>query len=109
MLYKIIHYKTSNDVDVFAKWFDKQRDERAMARMLARIECMGDGNFGDCKALEAGVWELRIDVGQGYRLYYSIIEKAVILIICGGDKSTQDRDIARAIGYLAEYKRRKIK
>lgn len=109
MIYKIIHYKTENGVDVFAKWLDKQRDARAIARTLARIECMGDGNFGDCKALEAGVWELRIDIGQGYRLYYSIIGKEIVVILCGGNKRSQNRDIARAVEYLDEYKRRKIK
>ena len=105
-MYEITHYKTENDIDIFAKWLDKQRDYKAMARMLARIEYMRDGNFGDCKPIEAGLWEARIDIGQGYRLYYSIIGKEVVLILCGGNKSSQKRDISKAMQYLEDYKRR---
>lgn len=105
-MYRIIHYKTGNNIDIFDKWFDRQRDHKAMARILARIEHMRDGSFGDCKPIESGLWEARIDIGQGYRLYYSIIEKEVVLILCGGNKSSQKRDISKAIEYLEDHKRR---
>ncbi len=108
-MFNLIHYVNEKGVDVFARWFDKQRDHKAMARVLARIEQMCDGNFGDCKPLRGGVWEIRIDVGQGYRLYYSIIDKEVVLLLCGGDKRSQDKDINSAVFYLEEYKRRKVK
>ena len=108
-MYKIIHYETDNKVDVFAKWFDRQRDNKAMARILARIEYMRDGNFGDCKPLISGLWEARIDIGQGYRLYYSIVGKEIVLILCGGNKSEQKRDISKAVQYLEDYKSRNKK
>lgn len=105
-MYEIIHYKTENNVDIFAKWFDKQRDHKAMARILARIEYMRDGNFSDCKPIISGVWEARIDVGQGYRLYYSLVGNEIVLILCGGNKSEQKRDILKAAQHLDDYKKR---
>ena len=59
-----------------------------------------------CKLLQNGVWELRVNIGPGYRLYYARVGKEVILLLIGGDKGSQKRDIAKAIEYLADYKRR---
>lgn len=67
---------------------------------------LATGNFGDCKPLREGVWELRIDWGSGYRVYYAKVGDAVVLLLCGGDKRKQDADIERAIQYLADFKRR---
>ncbi|WP_281172417.1 type II toxin-antitoxin system RelE/ParE family toxin [Desulfonatronum lacustre] len=64
------------------------------------------GNFGDCKTLRGGVSELRIDYGPGYRVYFSRVGKLIVLLLCGGDKRTQEADIQRAIDYLADFKRR---
>jgi putative addiction module killer protein len=64
------------------------------------------GNFGDCKAVGGGVWELRIDHGPGYRVYYAMIGQACVLLLCGGDKRRQAADIARAVEYLRDYKQR---
>jgi len=105
-LYRIIRYTNEKNIEVITQWLDKQRDYKAVARVLARIEYMRDGNFGDCKPLQSGVWELRIDVGQGYRLYYSVVGKELVLLLCGGDKRSQNKDISQAIKYLEEYKRR---
>jgi len=66
------------------------------------------GGFGDCKPLQDGVWELRIDHGPGYRVYYSLIGKKIVLLLCGGDKRTQQRDIMQAITYLEDYKKRAL-
>jgi putative addiction module killer protein len=64
------------------------------------------GNFGDCKPVGGGVSELRIDYGPGYRVYYATIGKQIVLLLCGGDKSTQSRDIPAAVDHLNEYKLR---
>jgi putative addiction module killer protein len=64
------------------------------------------GNHGDCKPLRDGAWELRIDWGPGYRVYYGKVGEAVALLLCGGDKRKLDADIERAAQYLADFKRR---
>lgn len=91
-----------------AEWLDGMRDIKAVARILTRIEYLREGHFGDCKPLQSGVWELRIDVGKGYRVYYSRVGKEIILLLCGGDKKTQNKDIKKAILYLEDYKKRKL-
>jgi putative addiction module killer protein len=67
---------------------------------------MAAGNFGDCKPLRDGVQELRVDVGPGYRVYLSRQGPVMVLLLCGGDKSDQSRDIERAIAYLKDWKQR---
>jgi putative addiction module killer protein len=67
-----------------------------MERRLVRME---SGNFGDHKYCRDGVWELRVDVGAGYRIYYARMGTEIVLLLCGGDKSSQSQDIARAVGY----------
>ncbi len=83
-------------------------DRQAIARITTRIERLKRGAFGDYKPLKEGVWELRIDYGAGYRLYYSMVGKTIVLLLCGGDKRKQKADIERAVNYLKDYKRRKI-
>jgi putative addiction module killer protein len=80
------------------------RDGQAKARVLARIASAQHGNFGDCKAIGAGVSEMRIDVGPGYRLYFVRRAETVYLLLAGGDKSTQVRDIRRAKTMMRELK-----
>jgi len=97
----------ADDGDVpFDKWFDDVRDRKARARIRQRLDRLSIGIFGDCKPLRVGVWELRIDYGPGYRVYYSIVSKAVILLLCGGDKRKQNADIERAVNYLQHYRQR---
>ncbi len=67
---------------------------------------MAAGNFGDCKPLQDGVWELRIDHGPGYRVYYAQAGKKVLLLLIGGDKSKQQADINKAVGYWKDWNRR---
>ena len=107
-MYKIIRYINENGREPFTEWIAVLRDKKAVLRIIARFEQVQDGNFGDCKPVGSGVWELRIDVGQGYRVYYSIVGKQVILLLAGGDKRSQNRDIEKAINYLDHYKRSKI-
>lgn len=82
---------------VFDEWLAGLKDERAQARIAQRIESAQAGNFGDCKPVGRSVSEMRIDVGAGYRVYFIRIGGAVYLLLAGGDKTTQQRDIRRAI------------
>ena len=77
----------------FSKWIDSLRDIRGRARIQARIERLVMGNPGDVKAVGEGVSEMRIDYGPGYRVYYTQQGRSVVILLAGGDKSTQDRDI----------------
>ena len=72
----------------------------------ARISRLSHGNFGDCKPVGGGVWELRIDWGPGYRIYYAMVAKRCVLLLAGGDKRKQSADIAKAIERLKDYKLR---
>ena len=80
----------------FRRWLKNLRDRRARARIVVRIERVVEGNFGDHRSVGGGVGELRIDVGAGYRIYYTIRNNAVVILLCGGDKSRQQKDIERA-------------
>ena len=71
-----------------------------------RIDRLAAGNFGDHKSCGNGVWELRIDVGPGYRVYYAVDGQMVVLLLCGGDKRSQKSDVDAAAKYWADYKRR---
>jgi putative addiction module killer protein len=78
------------------------------AKIWTRLDRLKLGNFGDCKTLQEGVCELRIHYGPGIRIYYGKIGNKVILLLCGGDKNAQERDIAKAKAYLKEYQSREI-
>lgn len=80
----------------FANWFIRLRDQRAKARIMQRIDRLALGNPGDFKLLGDGVCELRIDYGPGYRVYYVRSGDIVFVLLCGGDKRTQDKDIKEA-------------
>ena len=81
---------------VFLAWFDGLKDLRARARIQVRIDRLGLGNAGDAKPVGAGISEMRIDYGPGYRVYFVQRGKLLVILLCGGDKSTQARDIAQA-------------
>lgn len=105
---RIYDYITPDNVNVFRKWLGSLNDNEAYVRITRRIMLLERGGFGDCKPLRNGVWELRIDHGAGYRVYYGMIGKEIVLLLCGGDKRTQSRDIEKAIEYFADYKRRTV-
>ncbi len=90
--------------DHFAEWFESLRDERAKVRIQARVDRLELGNAGDSKAVGSGVSEMRIDYGPGYRVYFMRRDRTIFVLLAGGDKRTQSRDIARAIE-LAEIER----
>jgi len=101
-----ITYQDSNGRKPYADWLGSLTDKQAKARIVVRVNRMAAGNFGDCKPLRDGVQELRIDVGPGYRVYLSRQGPVLVLLLCGGDKSDQSRDIERAIAYLKDWKQR---
>jgi len=82
--------------DEFERWFSRLRDHRAKARITLRIRRLSLGNPGDVKPVGGGVSELRIDVGPGYRVYFVRCGQSIIVLLAGGDKSTQQKDIAKA-------------
>jgi putative addiction module killer protein len=88
---------------VYKKWIRNLRDEQARYRINARIERLKQGNPGDVKPGGEGVSEMRIDYGTGYRVYYKDTRKEIIILLCGGDKATQDEDIKQAKKIVAVF------
>ena len=82
--------------EVFDRWLLRLKDKGAVARILSRIYRMEFGNFGDVKPVGENLFEARLFFGPGYRLYYTFKGQTLVLLLCGGDKSTQAKDIARA-------------
>ena len=80
----------------FDRWLHRLRDEKAKARIASRIQRLAFGNPGDCKSLGAGLMEMRIDYGPGYRVYFTQRGLDIVILLCGGDKRRQQRDIERA-------------
>jgi putative addiction module killer protein len=105
-VYGIRHYLTPNGKDVFSEWREAIRDNRAKIAIDRRIGRMESENFGDHRFCRDGVWELRIDVGPGYRVYYAMAGTRIVLLLLGGDKRSQDADIDRACGYWMDWQRR---
>jgi putative addiction module killer protein len=83
--------------EIFVKWIDSLNDIRARARVLARIERLATGNPGDVAPVGEGVSELRIDYGPGYRVYYKQFGESLVILLAGGDKRTQTKDIKTAL------------
>jgi putative addiction module killer protein len=93
----------TRESSVYKKWIRNLRDERARYRINARIERLKQGNPGDVKPVGEGVSEMRIDYGSGYRVYYQDTGKEIIILLCGGDKATQDEDIKQAKKIAAAF------
>jgi putative addiction module killer protein len=105
-MYEIRFYITATGKRVFAEWQDGLRDAKAKAAVVRRMNRDEQGNFGDHKYLKEGISELRIDIGPGYRAYYAISGREVVLLLCGGDKRTQAADIDRACAYWKDWQTR---
>ena len=99
-------YETDEGRRPFLEWLDSLRDARTRAKVRVGIDRMSLGNFGRCKTVGSGVSEMKIDFGPGYRLYFGQIPDRLILLLCGGDKGSQQKDIKRAKGYWKEYRSR---
>jgi len=105
-VFEISHYLTPEGKDIFLEWQLSLRDTKARIAIDRRINRIELGNFGDHKFCRDGVWELRIDFGPGYRVYYAIAGSKVVLLLSGGDKGTQTTDINRACGEWKDWQRR---
>ena len=96
-------YQDDNGNIPFDTWFEKVRNLRAKARILIRLKRVEEGNFGDNKSLGDGVSEMRVPEGQGYRVYFGQSENKIVILLCGGNKSSQQKDIALAKKYWRNY------
>lgn len=105
-MYDVQDYLTPEGRDPFKDWLASLSDRMAKARVAARVQRLAVGNFGDCKPLADGVWELRIDHGPGYRVYYARAGERLILLLVGGDKRRQQADIEAAQACWKDWKRR---
>jgi|KBSSwiStaDraftv2_1062776.scaffolds.fasta_scaffold1277079_2 putative addiction module killer protein len=102
---EVLYYKTVGGRSPFREWRNRIADDDTRAAVDARIARLRGGNYGDSKPIGEGAAESRIHIGPGYRIYYGIDGENVVLL-CAGDKSTQDRDIAMARKYWKDYKKR---
>lgn len=102
-VYKIVIFETASRRRPFEKWFN-DLDGQAQRTIALRLDRISLGNFGDCEHLRAGVWELKIHFGPGYRVYFGKDRGAIVIIISGGLKKTQPKDIEKAIEYWGLYK-----
>lgn len=100
-------YETANGKRPFESWLRDIKEVHTRAKVRIRLDRLQMGNFGDCKTISDGVCELKIHYGPGIRVYYGKIKNKVILLLCGGDKSSQVRDIAKAKEYLKDYQKRR--
>jgi putative addiction module killer protein len=107
MAFEVRRYRSAAGGEPFTEWLTDLPDRRARARILARLERLEAGNFGDAKYLRDGVSELRIDWGPGYRVYFGRDGRTVIVLLCGGDKRKQDADIRKAVEVWQEYASRR--
>jgi putative addiction module killer protein len=105
-LYQIRAYQSADRHEPFSEWLERLADRQARARIRARLDRVALGNLGDCKTVGKGVSELRIAWGPGYRVYFARVENVVLLLLCGGDKTTQQKDIQRAQTYLQDFQSR---
>ena len=106
-LSNIFYTETMKEIrrsDVFDKWLVKLRDPRARVKILERVDRLAKGNPGDVEPAGEGISEMRIDYGPGYRVYYKETGREIIILLCGGDKTTQQADIANARKIARLYK-----
>lgn len=103
---ELLRYQRDDGREPFTEWLTGLRDKAAQARIRVRLRQVQAGNFGDCEPVGEGVIELRVHVGAGYRVYCGQRGKAVVLLLCGGDKSSQASDIKRAKDLWSEWKQR---
>lgn len=106
-MWKVKVYKTINNKEPFTDWFSSLKDHIAYSKISVRLKRFVNGNFGDSLPVRKGISEIRVDEGPGYRVYFSKIDLDKVLILNGGTKKTQDKDIAIAEAYLNDYKIRK--
>lgn len=105
--YEIEIYETSNGKMPYMEW-ENSLNTRERAIITERLARICQGNFGDCKSITNGLREIRVNFGPGYRIYYGVIGKQIILLLCGGDKSSQKKDIEKAKNYWNDAQKVKV-
>ena len=105
-MFEISEYQTADGKIPFREWLANLNDVMTSARIDARLLRLSGGLFGDCKPIDQGVWELRVDHGPGYRVYYALSGRRVVLLLMGGSKRTQNADIKTALEDLKDFKER---
>ncbi len=103
---EVLIYQTRDGRAPYEEWLSSLKDRTVVAKVRVRIDRLRLGNVGDCRFVGRGVYELKIDYGPGYRLYLAQEGKRVVLLLCGGDKRTQQKAIKNAQQYWADYRRR---
>ena len=102
---EVVVFRAKDGRVPFEEGLDDLKDKKAVARVLARLARVRQGNLGDCKSVGEGVSELRVDYGPDYRVYFGQKGRTLVVLLCGGDKRTQDRDIRLAKQYWHDFKR----
>jgi putative addiction module killer protein len=107
-MYEVEFFINVDGVCPFKLWFNALKDKRAKAKVAARLRRASEGNFGDWKCLENanGIYEMREHYGAGFRIYYRIVDKTVVIILAGSTKHDQNKTIEKAKYYLAQMQRR---
>lgn len=105
---KLVRYQREDGREPYTEWIRGLRDEMAKARIAARLRQIESGNMGDAKPVGEGVTELRIHLGAGYRVYCEQHGQYLVILLCGGDKASQPKDIAKAKALWAEWKQRQL-
>lgn len=106
--YGIEYYLTESGGKPFKEWLDGLRDITARQKVRIRLDRVRLGNLGKNRSVGEGVYELKIDYGPGYRVYYGLDKKIIVLLLLGGDKSSQKKDVSQARAYWADYRRRNL-
>jgi putative addiction module killer protein len=100
---RILKYATANGRCPFDEWLEGLGDKRTQAVVATRLNRVVQGNFGLCHRLDESIWELKIDFGPGLRVYFAEDGEAIVVLLCGGGKSTQSKNIEKAREYWADY------
>jgi len=108
-MFEIKQYVTVDGNNIFSEWREKLKDSKTKIAIDRRIYRVELGNFGDHKPCREGVWELRVDIGPGYRIYYAQADNTLILLLCAGIKRSQNADISKACEYWKDWQHRRIK
>ena len=101
---KLQIYRDSKGRAPYTKWRKSIKDRTTRARIQTGVDRLRSGNFSKCKSVKGSVFEIRLKFGPGYRVYFGKVDNTIVLLLCGGDKSTQDEDIKQAKAYWREYK-----
>jgi putative addiction module killer protein len=100
----VVIYADETGHEPFTDWLEGLRDQQGRRRILTRLRRLEQGNYGDCKFLHGGVYELRMFFGPGYRVYFGEDDGNIVVLLCGGDKDSQDKNIKAAKYYWKEYR-----